>query len=118
MKYLVALAFLSIMTFSFGQIGDVANKKHMTSTLTVYGKCGMCKDKIEETLAYTRGVSSGEWNVETKVLTVNYNSKKTDLAKIKQALADMGYDSETHRATEEAYNNLHACCKYERPTTK
>jgi copper chaperone CopZ len=115
MKYLLTFACLAMISFSFGQTETVPGKKYATSTITVYGKCGMCKDKIEETLAYTHGVSSGEWNTETKELTVRYNTKKTDLAKIKQALADVGYDSKSHRATNAAYDKLHMCCKYERP---
>lgn len=75
----------------------------------------MCKTKIEETLSYTTGVKFGEWDVESKMLVVKFNSKKTSLDKIKQVLADIGYDSETHRATQKAYDDLHFCCKYERP---
>jgi periplasmic mercuric ion binding protein len=38
----------------------------------------------------------------------------TDLHEVHMAIAKAGHDTEMHRATDEAYDNLHACCKYER----
>ena len=48
------------------------------------------------------------------LLHVNYNSKKVNLSEIKQAIANAGYDTETIKASDEKYNNLHYCCKYDR----
>ncbi len=111
MKSLFLLVAITLFTLTNAQ----SQSKTVTETLKVYGKCGMCKTKIEKTLSYTSGVKYGEWDVETKMLTVKYNSTKVTLEEIKQALADIGYDSETHRATQKSYDNLHGCCKYERP---
>ena len=36
------------------------------------------------------------------------------LEKIKQSIADEGYDTDDIKATQEAYNDLHYCCKYKR----
>lgn len=114
MKQLILFSALVALFFSCASTQTGSGSK-ITSTLKVYGQCGMCKEKIETELSYTPGVSFGEWNTETKELTVRYNPKKITLDKIKQVLADIGYDSETHRASDEAYNKLHHCCKYERP---
>jgi hypothetical protein len=88
-----------------------AQKK--TETIKVSGECGMCKSKIEKA-AKSAGASYAVWDVDKKVLTVKYNSRSTNAAKIQQAVAGTGYDTEHVKATDEAYNNLHACCKYER----
>lgn len=108
---LLAFTFLSVSNAQ----SQTSNKKMITETIKVYGNCGMCKSKIEKTLSYKTGVKYGVWDIDSKLLTVKYNPSKITLAQIKQALADIGYDSETHRATDETYNNLHGCCKYERP---
>jgi hypothetical protein len=36
------------------------------------------------------------------------------LEQIHKAIAAVGYDTELFKATDESYNNLHFCCKYER----
>ena len=33
---------------------------------------------------------------------------------IKKKIAEVGHDSEDFKATNEAYANLHSCCKYDR----
>ena len=86
-----------------------------TETFKVYGNCGMCKRTIEKAAASLEGVKSAVWDMETDMLTVTYNAKKVDLDQIKLAVAASGYDSDSHRAPDEAYNNLHGCCQYERP---
>lgn len=84
-------------------------------TIKVNGECGMCKKKIEKA-AKASGATVASWSPETKVLQVSYSTKKTSSDKIQKAIAAVGYDTEKYTATEEAYNNLDECCKYERKT--
>jgi copper chaperone CopZ len=84
-------------------------------TFTVYGNCGMCKRTIENALSGVDAILSSNWDVKTKQLTVKYDSKALELDDIKAKIAAVGYDSDTHRAPDEVYNNLHGCCQYERP---
>jgi copper chaperone CopZ len=86
-----------------------------TAAYRVYGNCGMCKKTIEKAAKSVKGVESAVWEVKTDTITLTYNPKKTDPDAILQAIADKGYDSDTHRATDEAYNKLHGCCQYDRP---
>ena len=101
---------LSTLFICFANIGFAQTK---TDKIKVAGECGMCKKKIE-TAAKTAGASYALWNVETKELTVKYASNTSSLAKIEKAVAETGYDTPSQKATEEAYNKLHECCKYER----
>jgi copper chaperone CopZ len=80
----------------------------------VFGICGMCKETIEGTLMGMNGVSVADWDQEAQSLKVRFDSLKLSLDDMKEALAKVGYDSETHKATDAAYNGLHSCCKYER----
>jgi|SRR5690606_4812004 len=102
----ILLVSLSLSTAALAQ-------KAKTETIPVSGNCGMCKSKIEKA-AKTAGVSEANWDSETKTLTVKYNNSTTNAAKIQQAIAAVGYDTRDVRATDEAYDKLHGCCKYER----
>lgn len=89
------------------------SKNTQTETFKVWGNCGMCKKTIEKSLK-TKGVSTANWNKDTKMITVVFNPKKISLAQIHKKIASVGYDTELETASDEAYNNLHGCCKYER----
>ena len=71
----------------------------------------MCKMRIEEALAYTKGIKKSELNVETKIATIFYNPKKTDIQKLREAIAKVGYDADEVLANQKAYDELPACCK-------
>lgn len=96
----------AIATTSFSQ-------KTKTDTFQVSGNCGMCETKIEKA-AKAAGATYAEWNKETKVITVKYNSTSSNLAKIQKSIAVAGYDNVGVKSTTEAYDKLHACCKYDR----
>ncbi|MFT4759154.1 MAG: mercuric ion binding protein [Paraglaciecola sp.] len=98
----------------------VSNKidHNETAKFTVYGNCGMCKRTIEGALKEVKGIKSAEWNVETDEMTVTYNPHKIQLDNIKQKIADVGYDTDSHRAKDSVYENLPGCCQYERPVDK
>jgi hypothetical protein len=44
-------------------------------------------------------------------ITVYYNSKKTDLDKIRKAISQLGYDADDVKADPAAYEKLDGCCK-------
>jgi mercuric ion binding protein len=96
----------AIATTSFSQ-------KTKTETFQVSGNCGMCEAKIEKA-AKAAGATYAEWNKDTKVITIKYNSTSSNLAKIQKSIADAGYDNAGVKTTTEAYDKLHACCKYDR----
>ena len=95
----------------FGCEGKIENAK--TVTVKVYGNCEMCKETIEEA-AFKKKEAKVDWNVDTKMATITFDSTKTDLNAILKRIAQAGYDSDEFLATETSYNNLHQCCKYER----
>lgn len=101
---------LSFLFISFATIGFAQDK---SETIKVAGECGMCKKKIEGA-AKKAGASSASWNADTKELMVKYNSTSSNTAKIEQAVAKAGYDTQNYKASEKAYNKLDDCCKYDR----
>lgn len=104
---------LQLLMISFLFISSSAFAQTKTEKIKVSGECGMCKKKIE-TAAKSAGASYAVWNVESKELTVKYSSKSSNSAKIQKAIAETGYDTQDVKATQEAYDKLHGCCKYER----
>lgn len=105
---ILSFFFMSIVSFGFAQ--------DQTETLKVAGECGTCKKKIE-TAAKKAGATFAEWNVDSKELTIKYNSTSTNSAKIQKAIAKAGYDTPNNKASDKAYNSLDGCCQYERTTS-
>jgi len=73
--------------------------------------CGMCKEKIEKEISFTKGVKKVTLNKSTKILTVYYNPKKTNPQNIRLNVSKIGYDADDVKADEKAYNKLSDCCK-------
>lgn len=107
------LKIFSILIFCCAVSAAAFAQKTKTGTFQVSGNCGMCESKIEKA-AKAAGASFADWNVDTKIITVKYNSKSTNLARIQQSIADAGYDNAGANAKDEAYNKLNGCCQYER----
>lgn len=101
---IIAIALLTAQ-FSFAQ--------KTTEKIPVSGNCGMCKSKIEKA-AKTAGASSASWDMDAKLLTVTYNQASTNAGRIQKGVAAVGYDTRDVKATDEAYDKLHGCCKYDR----
>ncbi|MBX7224652.1 MAG: cation transporter [Chitinophagales bacterium] len=91
----------------------MASSNLTTATFKVSGVCGMCEKTIE-TAAYIKGVKKADWNQKTHIITVTYDATKTNVDNIQKSIAKSGYDTEKYKASDEAYNGLHACCKYPR----
>ena len=94
----------------------VINAQIASEVIPVSGNCGMCKGNIEKA-AKKAGATEADWNKETKMLSVKYDQKATSATKIQQSIADVGYDTRDIRGVDEAYKNLHSCCKYDRTMT-
>lgn len=84
-----------------------------TETFQVLGNCGMCKRTIEKAAA-SAGTTSAIWDAERDLLTVTFDPAKTSVDAIQKAVALSGYDNAGYKAPDEAYNNLHGCCQYDR----
>lgn len=85
-----------------------------TAEFEVKGNCGMCEARIEKAANSVEGVSSADWDRETKRIRISFDPGKTGIHKIHMAIAMAGHDTEMHRAPQEAYDKLPACCKYDR----
>jgi periplasmic mercuric ion binding protein len=108
LKIIIILLFIANSTFA-GENPSVIKIK--TSAI-----CGMCKRKIEKNLAYEKGIEDVNLDIPSKILTVTYDAKKTNIATIKKIVADTGYDADEVNSNPEAYEKLSSCCKKEAAT--
>ena len=83
------------------------------STFKVWGNCDMCKETIEGSLKVD-GVVSADWNTDSKMITVSFDSTKISLDQIQKHIASVGYDNVKYTAEDKVYNELHDCCQYDR----
>jgi mercuric ion binding protein len=103
---LLALIMITISTLSFSQ------NKNAKASIEVDGVCMMCKTRIEKASLKTKGVKSAVWNVRTHELKLIFDENKTALDTIQKNIAAVGHDTKTLKATDDAYNSVHPCCKY------
>lgn len=89
-----------------------------TEKFEVKGNCGMCKNRIEKAVKSVDGVTSADWNKETKIMEVSFDESKTSVNKVQMEIAKVGHDTLIHKATDEVYNALPGCCKYDRSEVK
>lgn len=91
-----------------------AQLKNLTSdTVKIYGNCEMCKSNIEKA-GNIKNESIVDWNKETKMATIFYDSLKTSEEEILKRIALAGYDSDIFLAPDDTYSSLPSCCQYER----
>ncbi len=102
---------LTVM-FLIGTATTFAEKK--TEKVDVKGNCGMCKTRIEKAAKSVSGVSKATWNEKTNILELTLEDTKTNLNAVETAIAKVGHDTQLVKATEDVYNKLPACCKYDR----
>ena len=88
-------------------------KNAKTATVKVYGNCEMCEKTIEKAANKSK-VSKADWNKETKMASITYDSKKTNVDAVLKNIAFAGYDNQSFLAPDAAYNKLPDCCKYVR----
>ncbi len=95
--------------------GQIKNAKNLN--LKIDGNCETCKKTIE-TAANKKKVSKLDWNKDTKIASLTYDSSKTSESEILKRVALAGYDNEKFLAPDEAYASLKECCKYDRNRKK
>ena len=108
-KYVLILCLTIVNLVSFAQ--DAKNGKYTSTTLKVFGACEQCKDRIE-TAIKLKGVKTGIWDVDTKMLTLEYDSSQISLEKIQNKIVAVGHDLENKKAKDNIYKALPACCLY------
>lgn len=88
-----------------------AQNSTATIQIKTTAECEQCKERLEKAMAYEKGVKKSTLNLDTKVLTVEYNPKKTNPDVLRELIRNIGYDADSLPAYNKAYDKLPECCK-------
>ena len=105
------LVVLTLALMSFGANAQTQNKNEQTVTIKTSAVCDMCKTTLEKAMAYEKGVKKSSLDVDSKILTVVFDSRKTNIDNLRKAVNETGYDADDKPASERAYKRLDDCCK-------
>ena len=89
------------------------NSEKILELIGVKGNCGMCKKTIETAAKSLDGVINADWDVNTKQVSLVYDSQIVDLMSIHKVIAGSGYGTELVENNMDSYENLPLCCKYD-----
>lgn len=103
-----------MLLVSVTTLAQEKKNKNAKYDIEVNGNCEQCKKRIEKAAFSVSGVKSAVWHMDDHVLHLIINEEKTSLLDVKKAIAKVGHDTDEVKATDDDYNNLHHCCKYER----
>ncbi|MFN0189232.1 MAG: heavy-metal-associated domain-containing protein [Bacteroidia bacterium] len=110
-KIILSILFMAAILASCGQ----KSGESLSLTTEIYcdhcKECESCKERVEKALKATPGVTSAEMKVDEKIIAVNYDGGKIDEQKIKEVIAQTGFDAGDVKADPTAYDNLDDCCK-------
>lgn len=112
-RILYAVALLAAIALN-SQAQSATKAPHQkTESFKVWGKCDMCKDRIEGGLRMD-GISKATWEEKTQLATVTYDPAKTNITAMQKKLASIGHDTEKFKAPDDVYAKLPDCCHYDR----
>lgn len=67
-------------------------KEYRTVTFHVHLHCKDCVKKVNENIAFEKGVKALEVSLEEQSVKITYDPKKTDEEKLKAAIEKLGYE--------------------------
>ena len=79
----------------------------------VWGNCNMCQKTIEEA-SFKKKEAKAEWDKDTKIVSLTFDSTKTNADAILKRIAYSGYDNLKFLAPDDVYAKLPECCQYDR----
>ncbi len=100
-----------LSAFALTMLGTGAFAQSKTESFMASGNCGMCKKRIEKA-AKLDGVSAGQWDVKSKLITLHFDTTKVSRTAIEQKIAAAGHDTEKVKAVDSVYTKLPSCCLY------
>lgn len=111
MRTLFIISLLVISKFAIGQSKPTETANGFKIEIQTSAICQMCQHTLEEDLAFEKGVKEATLNLDNKVMTIVYNSKKTDPDKLRKRITKVGYHADWIERDSTAYSKLPFCCK-------
>ncbi|HBS86057.1 MAG: hypothetical protein A2W91_08140 [Bacteroidetes bacterium GWF2_38_335] len=87
LSLLIAVMFVSVLNAQDSkEVKEIKFKSNV--------ECNNCKSKIENHMAFVKGVKSVDASIDKKEVTITYKPEKTNAEEIKTELAKLGYGAE------------------------
>jgi periplasmic mercuric ion binding protein len=102
--------FISTLTLSLSSIYANAFDKPVSAVLHTNRLCEKCKYNLGRNIVFEKGVRNVVVDVEKKLITIKYDSSKTNLAKLKKYIASIGFDADELKADMYKRERLRDCC--------
>lgn len=112
MKLFSISAFLLSLLLAFSSCSSQL-KNVKTENVKILGNCGVCETTIINA-GSIENKSQIQWNKDTKIAVLTYDSIKTNQGQILKLIALAGYDNEQFLAPDDVYSKLPDCCRYNR----
>jgi mercuric ion binding protein len=106
-------AYYILFLLALGMFSCETRTPEKTETFKVWGNCEKCKVTIEAA-CNVDGVTEKNWNVESTLMTVKFDTTKITLNRIEELIAKAGYDNDGYYGDDYVYGKLESCCQYER----
>jgi outer membrane receptor for ferrienterochelin and colicins len=107
--YILLLCLTLVNIIGFAQ--DAKNGQITSTSFKVFGACEQCKARIELAVKL-KGVKTGVWDVDSKMLSLEYDPTQISLEKIQNKILLVGHDLIDKKAKDIIYTALPACCHY------
>ena len=110
----IILTAFTVVVFSNTASAQKATETAIIKTAIYCDHCKACEDcggRLEKNLLREKGIQMVTLDDEAMTIKVVYNTKKTDLKKIRQAISKQGYDADDVKADPVVYESLDGCCK-------
>ena len=104
--------FLLLVAVALTALTAQAQKAELT--FGVSALCGMCESRIEAAFDQ-KGIVAADYNLDTKKIHVVYKTKTWNEESLHKLATGVGHDTDKYKASDEAYANMHGCCKYRDP---
>ena len=88
-----------------------STKPNAEASFFVRGNCDMCKERIDKTVLSIKGVETANWDVESKMLQVSYDSTVVSKLDIEKGIAATGHATQGVPMDSTAHDKLPECCK-------
>lgn len=92
MKHIIFIITFLVCGLIMPTTSSARDKSELVTVVYSVGlHCNNCKKKVENNIAFEKGVKDLKVNLEEKTVTVTYRTDKTDSEKIKEAIEKLGY---------------------------
>jgi copper chaperone CopZ len=91
---IILVAVFLLGTLSVSAQDKKKNNKEETVVFSVSMDCHNCEQKVKKNIPYEKGVKDLTTNLEKQLVTIKYQTNRTDKAKLKKSIEKLGFTCE------------------------